>query len=287
LIGERGKGVKTIATLFNITRVYNSCCAVGYMRRGLALANDYAHKRKAFGKLLVDHGLHVKTLAELQLRFETSFHLTFHVVKLLGKEELGKATEQEAGAMRLLIPLAKLFTAKEGVAIASEVLESFGGAGYIEDTGLPELLRNAQVLSIWEGTTNVLSLDALRAIKKENAGIYFLADLEGRLQKITLPELKEGKDAVTKATAELKKFFQLSASWTEEELNTKARDLALSLAKTFAASLLLEHAQWSAEVEKNHHGIVSASMWIKRGLIVPELLVVDNEKDLREFLDVK
>src|SRR5690606_20916015 len=70
LIGERGKGVKTIATLFNITRVYNACCAVGYMKRGLDLAIDYAGKREAFGKKLIDHDLHVETLSRLKINFE-------------------------------------------------------------------------------------------------------------------------------------------------------------------------------------------------------------------------
>ncbi len=63
-----------------------------------------------------------------------------------------------------MTPIMKLTTGKQAVSVASEVLESFGGAGYVEDTGLPVLLRDAQVLPIWEGTTNVLALDTLRAL---------------------------------------------------------------------------------------------------------------------------
>src|SRR5690554_2359544 len=70
LVGEQGKGIKTIATLFNITRLYNACCAVGYMRRGLSLALDYSTKRKAFGRAIIDHGLHAHTLSELQVFYE-------------------------------------------------------------------------------------------------------------------------------------------------------------------------------------------------------------------------
>ncbi|HLT21946.1 MAG TPA: acyl-CoA dehydrogenase family protein, partial [Bacteriovoracaceae bacterium] len=149
LVGEAGKGIKTISTLFNITRLYNACCAVGYMRRGLALSIDYSKKRVAFGRPIIEHGLHVQTLSELQILFEASLQMTFHSAVLLGKVELNKATEVEAGVLRLLIPLVKLYTAKLGVQISSEVIESFGGAGYIEDTGLPQILRNAHVLSIW------------------------------------------------------------------------------------------------------------------------------------------
>ena len=98
----------------------------------------------------------------MEVEFQAAFHLTFRAVELLGKEECGQATSDELAVLRLLTPLAKLYTARQCVAAASEVLEAFGGAGYVEDTGLPRLLRDAQVLPIWEGTTNVLSLDALR-----------------------------------------------------------------------------------------------------------------------------
>src|SRR5690606_6344319 len=78
--------------------------------------------------------------------------------------EASIATDQERALLRLLTPLAKAWTGKLAVRIASETCEAFGGAGYIENTGIPQLLRDAQVFPIWEGTTNVLALDALRAI---------------------------------------------------------------------------------------------------------------------------
>jgi hypothetical protein len=103
---------------------------------------------------------------------------------LLGRQETGEATKDELALLRLLIPVAKLYTAKQAVAVASEAVEAFGGAGYIEDTGIPRLLRDAQVLSIWEGTTNVLSLDVLRAIEKTNALEAFLSDPRDRVATI-------------------------------------------------------------------------------------------------------
>lgn len=238
LVGEAGKGVKTIATLFNITRLYNACCAVGYMRRGIALAVDYSKKRIAFGKPILSHGLHAETMSDLQVRFEASFLMTFHAALLLGKEEMKVSDEIESGTLRLLIPLVKLYTAKEGVAIASEVIESFGGAGYVEDTGLPQILRNAQVLAIWEGTTNVLSLDALRAIKKENAGEYFIKDIARRLQKVS------GHDDLKKKVFDGLKTIEtgLKNITDEENLSTGARDLAMGLSRIYCGSLLIENA---------------------------------------------
>ncbi len=271
LVGEKGRGVRTIATLFNITRVYNACCAVGYMRRGIALALDYAKKRKAFGRLLWDHSLHVETLSDLQVRFEASFHLTFHAVKLLGKEETGKSTPQESSSLRLLIPLAKLFTGKEGVSMASEVLESFGGAGYVEDTGLPQLLRNAQVLSIWEGTTNVLSLDSLRAIRKDNAGGAFLQDIDDRVNAITHKELATLKSRVLDAAQGLNKALTDLESLAEEDMNASGRILAMGLARTYAASLLLDHAEWELGQSDKHTRFI-AERWIDKGLFDEKLL---------------
>ena len=114
----------------------------------------------AFGAPLAEKPLHRETLADLQAMFEGAFLLAFRTVELFGRDEAGVSTTT-AALLRLLTPIAKLTTGKQAVAVASETLEAFGGAGYVEDTGLPVLLRDAQVLPIWEGTTNVLSLDAL------------------------------------------------------------------------------------------------------------------------------
>src|SRR5204862_4086896 len=138
--------------------------AVAFMRRGLALARDYASKRVAFGAPLAHKPLHVDTLAALQAKLEGAFHLSFYLVELIGADEAGALDEPRRDLLRLLTSVAKLTTGRQAVAVASEVLEAFGGAGYVEDTGLPALLRDSQVLPIWEGTTNVLSLDTLRAL---------------------------------------------------------------------------------------------------------------------------
>lgn len=164
LVGELGGGVRKISSHFNITRVYNSVCAVGHLRRALDLAWSYAAVRTVFGKKLIDQPLHRATLKEVEAQFEKCFDLTFYVAGLLGRDECGEASEAEKLLLRALTPIVKLFTARMCMSGVSEVVESFGGAGYIEETGIPRLLRDAQVFSIWEGTTNVLALDFLRAV---------------------------------------------------------------------------------------------------------------------------
>lgn len=270
LVGNAGDGVKKISSLFNITRIYNACCAVGYMRRALALARDYATKRVAFGHTLSNHVLHLETLASMQLEFTAAFHLVFHAIELLGKDELGEATESERTVLRLLTPLIKLYTAKQAIALVSEALEAFGGAGYIEDTGLPQLLRNAQVLSIWEGTTNILSLDALRAMHQENVAVFFLEDIKKRLSHINSKELIQSQVKTQHTIQKLQNYLQSMPQMSDEEQQAGARQLAFALAQTYAASLLLEHAQWSVHHNKDTLPTITAIRWCEKN--PPDLL---------------
>ncbi|MCX7978173.1 MAG: acyl-CoA dehydrogenase family protein [Bdellovibrionaceae bacterium] len=168
-VGELGHGVRKISALFNITRIYNSVCATAHARRALDWAKSYALVRKAFGQRLSEHPLHREVVDYLEREFAKCLRLTFFVSWLLGKDETGRGSDMERKLLRALTPVVKLFTARKRMEITSEVVEIFAGAGYVEDTGIPRLLRDAQVFSIWEGTTNVLSLDLLRALSKENA----------------------------------------------------------------------------------------------------------------------
>jgi hypothetical protein len=266
LVGGEGQGVRTVAALLNVTRAYNAGCAVGFMRRGLALARDYARRRRAFGKLLAEQPLHLETLAGLQIEFEAAFHLAFRVAELMGREEVGEATPQEQAVLRLLTPVVKLYTARQAVAMGSEVLEAFGGAGYIEDTGLPRLLRDAQVLSIWEGTTNVLSLDALRAIDREAALAPFLADLRGRLDAVRSADLRPAIGRAREAAGRVEAYLRRGREGGGDFLQAGGRAFAYSLARTYAAGLLLEHADWLMAEEGDNRGAAVALRWCAREL---------------------
>ncbi|HEY8278718.1 MAG TPA: acyl-CoA dehydrogenase family protein [Bdellovibrionota bacterium] len=242
LVGGEGNGVKKIASLFNITRMYNSVCALGATRRALALISDYGRRRSVFGKLLAEQPLHADTMADLVVEFEGNFLLTFHLAELLGRDELGKSSPEESAMLRMLTPIAKLYTAKSCMAITSEVVEAFGGAGYVEDSGLPVLLRNAQVFPIWEGTTNVLSLDVLRAIEKEGAFEPFLDGIQKRLASVKAAQLTDEVTAVKATCAELESFLGIAAQEGPDFAQASARRFAYALAGACAASLLLERA---------------------------------------------
>lgn len=266
LVGRPGDGVKNIATMFNITRVYNVMGAVSGMRRAIALARDYAWRREAFGKLLADHPLHVETLAELETEFEGALALFLHLLELLGREECGQASPEETAVLRLLTPLAKAYTAKQAVAVSSEVVESFGGAGYVEDTGLPRLLRDAQVLSIWEGTTNILSLDCLRAIAKEQAFEPLVAHVEEMLDRLRRPELAPVVARTQAALEAIKAYLPRALQTGEAALLAGARRFAFSLARTTIAALLARHAEWSLATDGDRRALVAAERWSKQPL---------------------
>jgi len=237
-------GVRAIAPMLQITRTWNSLCAVCSMRRGIAFARDYAGRRSAFGARLADKPLHVQTLAELEAEYQAAFLLTFRLLELLGKVEAQEATDWERRVVRTLQPVTKLLTGKQAVAHASEVLESFGGAGYVEDTGLPVLLRDAQVLPIWEGTTNVLSLDLLRALTGE-AGLRDVdAELSRALAAATDPALVPVRDRARALMDVAGGWFGVAQQGGPADLEGGARRFALAVGRSLQLALAAEHAQW-------------------------------------------
>ncbi len=238
LVGEKGKGVKTISTLFNITRIYNTVSAVSYMRRAYSLPKAYATQREAFGKKIGQHILYEKSLKKLEITYQSNLILGLFLTRLLGKEECNLASETEQSLLRLLTPVAKLYTAKQAIKSASEYVEMFGGLGYLEDSGIPSMLRDAQVLSIWEGTTNVLSLDMLRAAEKEN-GLNAFAVYSKELMKQDYPASL--KDFHATIGTKLNTFLGfVSSAKSAEDMVAYSRDVAFYLAELTIALLWLD-----------------------------------------------
>ncbi|HEX7917148.1 acyl-CoA dehydrogenase family protein [Rudaea sp.] len=257
LVAGADHGVRAIAPMLNVTRTWNAICAVATMRRALALAEDYAQHRRAFGKPLAEQPLHRATLANLRAQFEAAFHLSFHVAELLGIAQTGDASEAQLNRLRLLTPLAKLWTGKLAVAIASECCESFGGAGYLEDTGMPQLLRDAQVFPIWEGTTNVLALDFLRALGGVGGARTLLdaqTEWHAQIQSAELAACVQVADARARnAAARLQ-----SLANDRDALEAQARDLAFTFAQSLALSLQARHADWALRNENDGARVAAA-----------------------------
>ncbi|HKE94350.1 MAG TPA: acyl-CoA dehydrogenase family protein, partial [Povalibacter sp.] len=146
LVTEARHGTRHIEPMLIVTRTWNSVTSVAFMRRAVALARSYASERRAFGSPLAELPLHVDTLAGLEVETRAAFLLAFELVELLGRLEANEIDDRGRALLRILTPIAKLLTARQAVAVVSEAIEALGGAGYVEDTGLPLLLRDTHVL---------------------------------------------------------------------------------------------------------------------------------------------
>ncbi|KAK0398726.1 hypothetical protein QR680_002725 [Steinernema hermaphroditum] len=247
-LSDDGRGVASIANMLNITRIHNAVASVAGMRRVISLARDYATKREVFGRKQADWPLHVATLAKMEVETRGCLLLLMEAARLLGLQESGRASPTEALNLRLITPVLKLYTGKKCVPMISEGIECFGGQGYMEDTGLPTLLRDAQVTPIWEGTTNVLSLDVLRVFGgKDNVFGAFNKHIHSILAdtKNIGGELEECDKAVRKALAHLGATLmkvQDKSLIETMQIDRCAREIAFAIARIYAGALLTAHA---------------------------------------------
>jgi alkylation response protein AidB-like acyl-CoA dehydrogenase len=279
LVMRTTDGVRNIAPMLNITRLWNGISAVALMRRGVALAVDYARKRTAFGTLLIENPLHLDTLADLQAETEAAFHFAFYVAELTGRAEAGEIDEDQALLRRLLTPLMKLTTGKQAVHVASEVLEAFGGAGYVEDTGLPVLLRDSQVLPIWEGTTNVLSLDALRALGEDGRAFEVLkAEVNRILAEVRASNLAEAARMARAALGGAEGWLIGARKEGEATMAAGARRFTMTLGRTIELTLLTGHAQWALDHEADERPTLAARRFAVSGI---DLIVNRDIKEAR------
>jgi alkylation response protein AidB-like acyl-CoA dehydrogenase len=273
LVGGLGHGVRKIAPVLTITRVWNTFCAASLMRRAVALAGDYARRRIAFGRPLVEHPLHAATLAALEVETRGALQLVFNVALLLGREECGAASDDDRALLRLLVPVAKLLTGKQAVAVISEALEAFGGAGYVEDSGLPRLLRDAQVLPIWEGTTNVLSLDVLRALGRTDALAALARHAEQTRVGLTSGGLRDLASQLCDRVAEIERYVNDSMR-DADAAAAGARALALAIGRAYTGTLLLQQADWEGRSTGNETTARTARTAAERWCAVPSAPLV-------------
>ena len=172
IIGELGKGIKTISTILNITRLYTAVSAVSQLRRAYAIAHAYSEVRLIGKQQLLTKDLHAASLSRIYTSLTGLMHLTFYLVSLLGKEECDTSTQEERDVLRGLTPLVKAYVSKLAHTEIGECCEALGGLGYVENIdvefNVARLFRDSLVLCIWEGTTNVLALDFARALKSQS-----------------------------------------------------------------------------------------------------------------------
>src|ERR1700733_4320286 len=225
LVGEEGRGVRTIIEMVNMTRLD---CVLGTatgMRTGVTLAAHHAAYRTAFGRTLADQPLMANVLADLAIESEAT---TMAAFRLAGAtDRAARGDEQEAAFRRLALAATKYWVCKRAPAHAAEALECLGGNGYVEDSGMPRLYREAPLASIWEGSGNVAALDVVRVLARSPSSVSALLDelilAAGADQRLD--------DAITRLRKEL-----------ADPAEHHARRLAEAIALCLQGSLLVRHA---------------------------------------------
>jgi acyl-CoA dehydrogenase len=178
-VGQLDRGMRQMMDMVSLTRVGIVAATAGAMRRSTIEALDHTAKRNTFGAVLQTHALMRDSLAELVVDSTAALTATIAVSELLDTADAGDA--EAAAALRLLIPLFKGYFTERARISGGDAMEIRGGNGFIEDWPDARMLRDASVHSIWEGSGNVIALDALRALRG-GAGPHFLGDLERRAE---------------------------------------------------------------------------------------------------------
>jgi len=224
MVGEEGKGVRTIIEMVNHTRLDCVIGSASLMRQAVAQATHHTAYRKAFGKLLSEQPLMVNVLADLAIESEAT---TILMMRLAGAFDRS-AEAEEAHFRRLAVAVSKFWTCKRAIAVVAEALECHGGNGYVEESILPRLYREAPLNSIWEGSGNVNALDVLRAMEREPESVNaFFAELD----------TAGGSDTrYDRAVAALKRELSIT-----NDFESRARRVVERMAMVLQASLLLRY----------------------------------------------
>jgi putative acyl-CoA dehydrogenase len=232
LVGQEGRGVRTIVEMVNLTRLDCVLGTAAIMRQAVTQAVHHARYRSAFGALLVDAPLMQSVLADLALESEAASTLGMRLAGAVDASERGD--EREGLVRRLGTAVAKYWVCKRGPAVAAEALECLGGNGYVEESVMPRLYREAPLNSVWEGSGNVVALDVLRAVTRtpETA--------EALLDEL---DLAAGADARLDRAVRLVREDLAAVRGDGEAIAARAgRRLVERMAVAWQASLLVRHA---------------------------------------------
>ena len=201
LIGEQGRGFVQMADMVNNSRLSNGVRAAGLMRRAVSEAFFIARNRQAFGKKLIDLPLMRRQLLKLLLPSEQARTMVFQTAEALRRADAGDAKALRLA--RILTPLIKFRACRDARKVTGDAMEVRGGCGYIEEWTDPRLVRDAHLGSIWEGTSNIVALDVIRAIRREQSLDALMAHLEQLLADTPLDDALRAslRDVMARAAA--------------------------------------------------------------------------------------
>jgi len=240
VVGDPNKGIYYMLEALNLSRICNAVASIGIMRRGYLEAKHYVTNRHAFGKPLTQYPMIQDTLGKFAAKLHVEVATVFDLIQLYDKVTSGQGNKEDIILNRLYIAIMKKETAEQAVHYASEAIELHGGNGYIEDFVAPRLLRDAQVLTVWEGTANILALELIRLVDKFHAHEMFVRVMEERLEKLAASPLVEiVMDQLAKLDSTLQTFSRLD----DVTKSFEAKKVAEKMAHLYESVVAVEWAQ--------------------------------------------
>jgi alkylation response protein AidB-like acyl-CoA dehydrogenase len=255
LVGDPRQGFKQMADMINMSRLSNGMRAAGIMRRALTEALFVARNRKAFGKPLIELPLMRRQLLKLMLPAEAARSVLFFTAEELRQADAGDDSARKR--VRLLTPLIKFRACRDARKVTGDAMEVRGGVGYTEEWSDPRLLRDAHLGSIWEGTSNIVALDVLRAIRRERCLEALLPVLNERIERA--PKLLGGRLA-----ASLDKAAEFAHETATTGNEAHARQAATGLYYACAAALLADEGTRLGEKGDARRQLVAFLAYVHR-----------------------
>jgi acyl-CoA dehydrogenase len=266
LVGEEGNGFRQMTEMLNYERLTNATGAVGVMGRALLEAKVHAANREAFGETIQEYPLLRRDLVEMTVEYEAAAAFSFEAAKWYDRRERRYPDDKDTQAfklMRLLVPIAKYRTGELVVDTCSYAMEVLGGDGYVREQVTPRLLRDAQVLPIWEGTSNILSLDVLRVLNREDAHGALFDLVNDHLDSVAHSELASLADTVEGAFHDLQTALATLAGEDADYAQYHAKRLADLIYDVVAAAVLLAEAQQQLDEEDNARKALVARWFVR------------------------
>lgn len=245
VVGDSKAGLKYMMEALNLSRICNAIASIGIMKRALDEAAEYAERRNAFGQKLNEFPMVQDSLMKLRAKQEFETAAIFDLIALYDRVVMGEVNHEEQILNRLLIAILKKESAEQAIHFSHEAIEMHGGNGYIEDFVTPRLLRDAQVLTVWEGTANILGLELIRLVNKFKAHDLFIHHIEERLDRL---QPTNDVELVQEKTKDLHDELTSFASFDASLQSYEAKRLMKKMAQLFENTVALE---WS----EKHSGI--------------------------------
>ncbi len=279
--GSGGRGLNRMMSMVNGSRLGVATMGLGIMRRSFLEGAIYASHRTAFGKPLADLPLVRETLVKMAVEIEAVSSVVFESSSLAGTS----GNEQDRQLYRILVPLSKFRGARGGLEHATMAVELHGGNGYIETWPVARQLRDAQCHTIWEGTENIICLDVLRSMRREQAHDALIGRIEAALAAADHSLLARDRDIVAESLREARGAIDFILSASDDIRQLHARRLTAWLADITEASLLLEQAAAELQSTGSARKAAVARLFIREHLSAAANRGITDDRSVLDLYD--